>query len=215
MAANSRVPPGLSGFQRTATRDTVGTISLRISSRFAASSVERNVMPVTLPPGRARLDTSPPATGSPAATITIGIVDVARRGGIDRGVARRHDYVHLALNQNKRRFDLDSSGCDDRRSGDGQRRALPTTSRQRTGPAFQESAIGEGCLFCDTADSSRTQLVILGRRPATVSAAATTAGHSLGTPRMRNQTAAGAWVPHSPRRTRETGATRLPRTPEG
>src|SRR5215471_5490109 len=100
MASNSRVPPGLSGFQRTATRDTVGTISLRISSRFAASSVERNVMPVTLAPGRARLATRPAPTGSPAATITMGIVDVAGpSGGIDRGVASRHDHVHLALDQ--------------------------------------------------------------------------------------------------------------------
>jgi hypothetical protein len=36
------------------------------------------LIPVTLPPGRAKLATSPLPNGSPAATITIGIVAVAR-----------------------------------------------------------------------------------------------------------------------------------------
>src|SRR5215471_13876442 len=86
-----------------------------------------------------------------------------------------------------------------------------------SGAAHTVPMVGAKCvygLFCDTVDSSPTQSVILGRCSATVRAAATTAGRSLGTPRMRNQTAAGAWVPHSPARTRETGATQLPRTRE-
>jgi hypothetical protein len=36
------------------------------------------LMPVTLPPGRARLATSPLPNGSPAAVMTIGMVEVAR-----------------------------------------------------------------------------------------------------------------------------------------
>jgi hypothetical protein len=36
------------------------------------------LVPVTLPPGRAKLATSPLPTGSPAAAITMGIVEVAR-----------------------------------------------------------------------------------------------------------------------------------------
>jgi len=47
------------------------------SSRFPASSAVIWDKPVTLPPGRARVSTNPLATGSPAATITIGIVLVA------------------------------------------------------------------------------------------------------------------------------------------
>ena len=45
-----------------------------------ALSAQLRVMllrPVTLPPGRARLDTSPAATGSPAVVVTIGIALVA------------------------------------------------------------------------------------------------------------------------------------------
>ena len=52
-------------------------ISLRRCSRFPPSSGTMRLMPVTLPPGRARLDTSPLATGSPALVMTIGITLVA------------------------------------------------------------------------------------------------------------------------------------------
>ena len=37
------------------------------------------VVPVTLPPGRARLSINPAPTGFPASTITMGIVAVARK----------------------------------------------------------------------------------------------------------------------------------------
>ena len=49
-----------------------------ISSRFASSSTANEVSPVTLPPGWARLGTTPCPTGSPIAPMTIGMVLVAR-----------------------------------------------------------------------------------------------------------------------------------------
>ena len=53
------------------------TTSFKSANRFPASSGVRSVMPVTLPPGRAKLCTSPTPTGSPLTAIMIGIVDVA------------------------------------------------------------------------------------------------------------------------------------------
>ena len=58
--------PGPVEFQKTATRESLGTISLRSSSRFPLSSGASVDNPVMLPPGRARLATSPLPTGSPA-----------------------------------------------------------------------------------------------------------------------------------------------------
>ena len=46
---------GTAGSYRTATRASLGTASLSSSSRFPPSSLPMFVMPVTLPPGRARL----------------------------------------------------------------------------------------------------------------------------------------------------------------
>src|SRR4051794_35890557 len=51
--------------------------SRRSSRRFAASSAIASDTPVILPPGRFRLTTRPVPTGSPPATNTIGMVDVA------------------------------------------------------------------------------------------------------------------------------------------
>ena len=51
---------------------------LSISSRFAARSVDMYEKPVMLPPGRARLATTPSPTGSPLNAMTIGTVVVAR-----------------------------------------------------------------------------------------------------------------------------------------
>ena len=59
--------------------DIDGKISLSSSSRFAISSGRKKFEPVTLPPGWARLAARPIATTSPAASITIGMVVVARR----------------------------------------------------------------------------------------------------------------------------------------
>ena len=61
----SRVVARLAGSsRRIATRASLGTASLSSSSRFPPSFPERFVMPVTLPPGRARLSISPASTGS-------------------------------------------------------------------------------------------------------------------------------------------------------
>ena len=54
-----------------------GSISCKTPSRFAASAAVMMLTPVTLPPGRLKLDTRPSATGSAPLTKTIGIVVVA------------------------------------------------------------------------------------------------------------------------------------------
>jgi hypothetical protein len=56
-------------------------------SRFAASSVDSSVIPVTLPPGRARLVTKPLPIGSAALCMTMGIVLVAPMAALIAGVA--------------------------------------------------------------------------------------------------------------------------------
>ena len=70
--------PGLARFQSTPTRESLGAASVSNWSLLpeSPSSVPWD-SPVTFPPGRARLATSPVATGSPAIAITIGIVVVA------------------------------------------------------------------------------------------------------------------------------------------
>src|SRR5436853_365227 len=54
-----------------------GDACLRSSNRLAVSSPASWVKPVAFPPGRARLETSPSATGSLASVKTIGTVRVA------------------------------------------------------------------------------------------------------------------------------------------
>ena len=75
-ASVSRTPRAdarLSESHRMATRDARGSNCLRSSSRFPASSLCIDVTPVTFPPGRARLATSPNSTGSEPDAVTIGI----------------------------------------------------------------------------------------------------------------------------------------------
>src|SRR5215475_3478304 len=62
---------------RIAMRETFGAASLRTSRRLTLSSSVMEVTPVTLPPGRERLATSPCSTGSSDDPITIGIVLMA------------------------------------------------------------------------------------------------------------------------------------------
>src|SRR5262249_9211748 len=69
---------GLAASQSTTTRASRGRSSLSNSSRLPPSSGAIRLIPVTLPPGRARLATSPLPNGSPAAVMTIGMVVVAR-----------------------------------------------------------------------------------------------------------------------------------------
>lgn len=61
----------------TATRETLGTASLRNSSRLPLKSRAWEAGPVRFPPGRARLATSPVTTGSELLIDTMGIVVVA------------------------------------------------------------------------------------------------------------------------------------------
>jgi hypothetical protein len=67
----------LAGLTSTATRVAAGTRSRSISSRFATNSPLRKLIPVALPPGRARLATRPSLTGSSAMLKTMGMVVVA------------------------------------------------------------------------------------------------------------------------------------------
>src|ERR1051326_1601403 len=64
-------------FQRTATRESLGTASFSNCTRLAFDSAALMARPVRLPPGCARLATIPTATGSATPTITIGIEVVA------------------------------------------------------------------------------------------------------------------------------------------
>src|SRR5262249_41656961 len=77
---------GLVGLTRSPTALMPGTSSRNKPSRFAASTLLRKVTPVTLPPGRLRLGTSPALTGSLPIAKTIGIVVVA-------ALAERADMV--------------------------------------------------------------------------------------------------------------------------
>ena len=81
MAANWLVPSPWVGSRSTATRATLGAISLSSSSLFPPMLYSTVMNPVTLPPGRARLSTKPAATGSTAAGNTIGTVRVACSNG--------------------------------------------------------------------------------------------------------------------------------------
>ena len=56
--------PALVGLTSTATRAAPGTSSRKSSSRFATNSPLKKLIPVALPPGRAKLATRPSLTGS-------------------------------------------------------------------------------------------------------------------------------------------------------
>jgi hypothetical protein len=62
-------------------------------------SAEIRAKPVTLPPGRARLATTPVAIGSIEATNTIGIVRVAFLAATTGGVPRCDNYIDIATDQ--------------------------------------------------------------------------------------------------------------------
>ena len=90
---------GLVGLTSTATRVAAGTSSRRSSSRFAVNSPLKKLIPVTLPPGRARLATRPSLTGSSPTTKTMGIVVVAALAASAAGVADGGDHGDLPANQ--------------------------------------------------------------------------------------------------------------------
>jgi ABC transporter substrate binding protein len=68
---------GAVGLTSKASTPALGSNSCSNSSRFGATSSDAWVTPVTLPPGRLRLATSPILTGSAAVSKTIGMVLVA------------------------------------------------------------------------------------------------------------------------------------------
>ena len=68
----------MSGFTITATVESRGTVSCSSSSHLPPKPSPYPIdIPVRLPPGRAKLATSPERTGSPIPRATIGIVLVA------------------------------------------------------------------------------------------------------------------------------------------
>ena len=74
----SRCTVPVSGSHSAAARESFGLHSSSISIHFAAKSGRSRNTPVTLPPGRARVATTPLATGSVSKSIaTIGMVRVA------------------------------------------------------------------------------------------------------------------------------------------
>ena len=68
---------GVFGFTSMAIVVALGTSWRSNSSRFAPSTPQKKITPVTLPPGRLRLATRPSLTGSPPVAKTIGTVVVA------------------------------------------------------------------------------------------------------------------------------------------
>src|SRR5215831_19297265 len=67
---------GFNGFDKTATRASPGTISVRSWSRLPLSSGAWRLNPVMFPPGRLRFATKPVPTGSALVAMTIGTVCV-------------------------------------------------------------------------------------------------------------------------------------------
>src|SRR5262249_19418896 len=76
----------LAGLINTAMRTALGTNSCKRPSRLAAISTLKILMPVALPPGRARLATRPSLTGSSPTPKTIGIVAVAALAASEAGL---------------------------------------------------------------------------------------------------------------------------------
>ena len=78
IAAYWPIPAASEGSRRTATRVTLGAISLSNSSHFPLRLYSNALKPVVLPPGRAKLATKPAPTGSITFANTIGTVRVTR-----------------------------------------------------------------------------------------------------------------------------------------
>ena len=88
IAPRTIAAPGLSGFHSMPIREGFGINSNSSSTFFCTNSGARKDTPVTFPPGRARLATSPSRTGSLTPTITIGTVPLARLAAIVAAVPR-------------------------------------------------------------------------------------------------------------------------------
>ena len=74
-------------------------VSLSNSNRLPANTGEMVVNPVMFPPGRARLSTSPAATGSAPAIKTMGIVLVAFLAARLASRRGRDEYVNFETDQ--------------------------------------------------------------------------------------------------------------------
>src|SRR5882757_8577657 len=85
------------GSSTMATRASFGTISLNSANRLPERSRTISESPVTLPPGRARLSTSPLPTGSGSATMTMGMVPVARLASPGAKSGHRDDHIDFAF----------------------------------------------------------------------------------------------------------------------
>ena len=89
----------MAALKTTATRVSAGTASLSSANRFAARSGAIEVTPVMLPPGRARLCTSPVPTGSPGSEDDNGDSAGCRFGSLGRRRGRCDNHVHIAARQ--------------------------------------------------------------------------------------------------------------------
>ena len=90
---------GLLSFNRMAMRRARGTTSCRIPISLPSTSSCRLVKPVMLPPGLARLATSPLPTASATLAMTIGIVFVARCAARGTWTASDEDHVDFLPDQ--------------------------------------------------------------------------------------------------------------------
>jgi hypothetical protein len=75
------LPEGAAESRRTATRVIPGAICLSSSGHLPLKLYSIDMNPVALPPGRAKLSTKPPPTGSATFTKTTGTVRVACSNG--------------------------------------------------------------------------------------------------------------------------------------
>ena len=91
IAPNWPAPEAISGSRITPTRVTRGATSLSSSSHFPLMPYSNAVKPVALVPGRARLSTNPPPTGS-----TVDTNFVAAGGLISYGPDRVDQYRQAA-----------------------------------------------------------------------------------------------------------------------
>src|SRR4051812_46361952 len=76
-----------------------GSSSESSSSRLGFNSAPRKLIPVRLPPGRAKLATRPVTTGSFPAVKTIGIVQVAFFASYGSEASGCHNHIDLAADE--------------------------------------------------------------------------------------------------------------------
>ena len=90
---------GLAGFKRTAICEAAGTTSFTNSSRLVTTPALKSDSPVILPPGRARLATSPTPTGS--ATLGHDDGESARRlfGSLGRRGIPHDEDIDLEMDE--------------------------------------------------------------------------------------------------------------------